>query len=49
VAVEPTFENVGVLGVIVVVRTLLSFALDVEIDGVLPWRAREPAAANDAS
>jgi uncharacterized membrane protein len=40
VAVEPTIANVGVLGVIVVVRTLLSFALDVEIDGVLPWRKR---------
>ena len=40
VAVQPTLRNVGVLGVIVVVRTLLSFALDVEIDGVLPWRKR---------
>ena len=38
VAVEPTITNVGVLALIVVVRTLLSFALDVEIDGVLPWR-----------
>ena len=40
VAVQPTLGNVGVLGVIVVVRTLLSFAIDVEIDGVLPWRKR---------
>jgi uncharacterized membrane protein len=38
VAVEPTLENIGVLGLIVVVRTLLSFSIDVEIDGVLPWR-----------
>jgi uncharacterized membrane protein len=38
VAVEPTLENIGVLGLIVVVRTVLSFSLDVEIDGVLPWR-----------
>jgi uncharacterized membrane protein len=38
VAVQPTIENIGVLGLIVVVRTLLSFALDVEIEGVLPWR-----------
>lgn len=44
VAVQPTLENVGVLGVIVVVRTLLSFALDVEIDGVLPWRAGQSRA-----
>jgi uncharacterized membrane protein len=41
VAVEPTLENIGVLGLIVVVRTVLSFALDVEIDGVLPWRKAE--------
>jgi uncharacterized membrane protein len=40
VAVEPTITSVGVLGLIVVVRTLLSFSLDVEIDGVLPWRKR---------
>lgn len=43
VAVEPTLSSVGVLGVIVVVRTLLSFALDIEIDGVLPWRKRSLA------
>jgi uncharacterized membrane protein len=42
VAVQPTLENIGVLALIVVVRTVLSFALDVEIDGVLPWR-RGPA------
>jgi uncharacterized membrane protein len=41
VAVEPTLENIGVLGLIVVVRTVLSFSLDVEIDGVLPWRKAE--------
>src|SRR5262245_41104707 len=42
VAVEPTLENVGVLGIIVVIRTVLSFSLDVEIDGVLPWRRMLP-------
>ena len=46
VAVQPTIENVGVLGVIVVVRTLLSFALDVEIDGVLPWHKRAAGAVD---
>ena len=40
VAVQPTLANVGVLGLIVVVRTVLSFALDIEIEGVLPWRRR---------
>ena len=42
VAVEPTLENVGVLGIIVVIRTVLSFSLDVEIEGVLPWRRLQP-------
>ena len=40
VAVQPTLENVLVLALIVVVRTLLSFSLDVEIEGCLPWRKR---------
>lgn len=40
-AVQPTIENVGVLALIVVVRILLGFSLDVEIDGVLPWRKRQ--------
>lgn len=38
VAVSPTLENVLVLGLIVLIRTFLSFSLEVEIDGVLPWR-----------
>ena len=42
VAVEPTLENVGVLAVIVLIRTVLSFSLDVEIEGILPWRRLMP-------
>jgi uncharacterized membrane protein len=38
VAVEPSLQNVGVLGVIVLIRTFLSFSLEVEIDGRWPWR-----------
>lgn len=38
VAVEPSLENVAVLGVIVLIRTFLSFSLEVEIDGTWPWR-----------
>lgn len=38
VAVSPTLRNVAVLGLIVVIRTFLSFSLQVEIDGQLPWR-----------
>jgi uncharacterized membrane protein len=38
VAVAPTVENVVILGVIVLIRTLLSFSLEIEIEGVAPWR-----------
>jgi uncharacterized membrane protein len=38
VAVEPTLQNVLVLGVIVIIRTFLSMSLEVEIDGRWPWQ-----------
>jgi uncharacterized membrane protein len=38
VAVTPTIESVAVLALIVLIRTFLSFSLEVEINGVLPWR-----------
>ena len=38
VVVDPTFENLGVLSIIVVIRIALSFALEVEINGHWPWR-----------
>lgn len=38
VAVEPSMENVLVLGLIVLIRTFLSFSLEIEIEGVPPWR-----------
>lgn len=38
VAVAPTLVNVAVLGLIVLIRTFLSFSLQIEIDGVPPWR-----------
>ena len=38
VAIEPTLENVAVLGLIVVIRTILSFSLEIEIEGMPPWR-----------
>lgn len=38
VAVTPTLESVAVLGVIVLVRTFLSFSLEVELTGSWPWQ-----------
>lgn len=41
VAVKPTFESLGVLGLIVLIRTFLSFSLEVEINGHWPWQANQ--------
>jgi len=38
VAIEPTFASVGVLGLIVLIRTFLSWSLEVEINGEWPWQ-----------
>ena len=38
VAVSPTLASVTVLALIVLIRTFLSFSLEVEIEGTLPWR-----------
>ena len=37
-AVSPALDSVLVLGLIVVIRTVLSFSLETEIEGVAPWR-----------
>jgi uncharacterized membrane protein len=38
VAIDPTFVSVGVLGLFVLVRTFLSWSLEVEINGEWPWQ-----------
>ena len=38
VAIEPTLQNLGVLAVIVAIRTVLSFALELEVSGRWPWQ-----------
>ncbi len=49
IIVAPTLESVAVLGAIVLVRVVLSFSLEVEIDGVWPWaRWRRKSAASGA-
>ncbi len=37
VAISPTFTSVGVLAVIVLIRTFLRWTLDLEITGQWPW------------
>ena len=41
VAVELTFQTVGVLFLIVLIRTFLSFTLEVELTGNWPWQNEE--------
>jgi uncharacterized membrane protein len=48
VAVAPTLDNVIVLAIIVAIRTFLSFSLQVEIDGTLPWRRGATTSNPDA-
>jgi uncharacterized membrane protein len=37
IIVDPTLESVAVLGLIVVIRIVLSFSLEVEVEGTWPW------------
>ena len=45
VATSPTLYSVGVLAIIVLIRTFLSTELELEIDGRWPWNRPEQAAA----
>lgn len=47
ITVERTLESAAALGILVVVRILLSFALDVEIEGMWPWKRAEWEAAHE--
>jgi uncharacterized membrane protein len=48
VAVAPTYESVGVLAIIVLIRTFLSFSLELEITGRWPWQ-KEPEGSTSAA
>lgn len=39
-AIEPSFTSVGILAVIVLIRTFLSFTLELEMNGKWPWQIR---------
>ncbi len=45
VAIDQTIESALTLGIIVLVRTFLSFSLEIELEGVVPWRRRAVSAA----
>ncbi len=47
VAVEKTLTSLGILGGLVIVRTFLSFALEVELTGRWPWQGGQGTLAGD--
>jgi uncharacterized membrane protein len=48
ITIDPTLESALTLALIVLVRTFLSFSLEIELDGVVPWRkAGAPRQAAD--
>lgn len=49
VAIEPTLDSVIVLGAIVLIRTFLSFSLEVEIEGRWPWQQAAQRRAGPAA
>lgn len=50
VAATPTFESIGVLAGIVLIRTFLSFSLEIELEGRFPWaRSSASAPADEAT
>ncbi len=46
ISTEPTLQQVVVLAIVVLIRTFLSFSLEIELEGRWPWQSRreEPAA-----
>ena len=52
ITVSPTLDNLLALGLLVIIRTFLSWSFEVELEGMWPWRKREVeaklAAASDS-
>ena len=46
VVVAPTLENIVILGLIVLIRTFLSMALQLEVEGRWPWQRAEETGPN---
>ena len=38
ITIDPSLESAVTLGVVVLVRTFLSFSIEIELEGVVPWR-----------
>lgn len=42
ITVDTTVDSALTLGLVVLVRTFLSFSLEIELEGVVPWRRERP-------
>ncbi|WP_216652635.1 DUF1622 domain-containing protein [Nocardioides sp. zg-1308] len=49
ITVDATLDSALALGLIVIVRTFLSFSLEVELEGSLPWRRRPAPSGQGAA
>ena len=48
IAVDPSFTSVGVLAILVAIRTLLGWAIELETEGRWPWQQRSSLGAEIA-
>lgn len=49
ITIDPTVESALILGIIVLVRTFLSFSLEIELAGVVPWHRATKSEAQGAT
>jgi Protein of unknown function (DUF1622) len=49
ITIDPTLESALTLALIVLVRTFLSFSLEIELHGRVPWRTKPTADDSDGS
>jgi uncharacterized membrane protein len=49
ITVDTTIESALTLGLVVLVRTFLSFSLEIELEGALPWRRGSTEKRQDAA
>jgi uncharacterized membrane protein len=47
ITIDSTIESAVILGIIVLVRTFLRVSIEIELEGVPPWRRRATAATGD--
>lgn len=47
IAVDRSFASLGMLGLLVLIRTFLSFSLELELNGRWPWQGGDVAAGSD--